>query len=93
MGRGPKVFHCGVPFALARQLVQGSCGVGEPRDVIAKEITGAQVGKNLLDRGWAGEILYGLDQFGAGECLALSQLITQELATGLAPTAFGDTDL
>jgi hypothetical protein len=93
MGRGPKVLHCGVPFALARQLIQRSCGVGEPRDIIAKEITGAQVGKNLLDRGWAGEVLYGLDQFGTGERLALSQLITQKLATGLAPTAFGDADL
>jgi hypothetical protein len=67
--------------------------VGEPRDVIAEEVTGAKVGEDLLDRGRAGEFFYGLDQFGTGERLALSQLIAQKLTTGLAPAAFCDADL
>ncbi len=93
MGGGPEIFHGSVAFALARRVVERGSGVSKPRDVITEEITSAQVGQDLLNGGGTGEVLYSLDQSGAGECLALSQLVSQELITGLAPTALGDADL
>ncbi len=65
----------------------------EPRDVITKEITCAQVGHDLLYSGGPGKFFYCLNQFGAGECLALAQLVTQKMTTGLTPTALGNDDL
>ncbi len=93
MGRSLEVFNGSIPFALARQVVEWGCGMREPRDVITKEITRAQIRQDLLDSGRPREIFYGLHQFGSRECLAIAQLITQELATGPAPTALGDRDL
>ncbi len=64
-----------------------------PRDAITKEVTCAQVGHDLPYSRRPREIFYGLHQFGASECLALAQLVAQELATGLTPTALGDGNL
>ena len=89
----PQVDNGRITLALAGESVEGGRNVGEARDVITEEVAGAQVRKDLLGCRRTGELLNGFDELRAGKSLALTQFVTQELTTGLAPTAFADRNL